>query len=252
VKRIEKTALVTGGLSGLGAALCAQLKTKGWYVVSIDRKPAIGGDNIVHIVCDLGDRAAFDRSVPAILAAGPYDLAIMNAGISATGRFAEIPPEAYLRLVRVNAEAPVALAATLLREKALTRKSALVFISSLSHFVGYPGAAAYAATKAAIAIYAKSIRKACADAGTSVTVAYPGPLRTDHAEKHAPPGADAASRMPPDKAAAIIIRAALSGRAEIVPGRRNRMSALAGQFFPQATARAMRRLIFDKLGEARW
>lgn len=245
-----KSALVTGGSSGLGRALVGRLVADGYRVVSIDR----GGDALTpgaeHVVCDLADRSAVDTLLPRLSAMGPFDAAFLNAGVSATGRFEAIPLEAYRRLMTVNAETPMLMSAALVRSGALT--GSLCFVSSLSHYTGYPGAAVYAASKDALAVYAKSVRGPFARRGVSVTLACPGPLRTGHAERHAPQGADAARRMDPDEAARIILAATLSGRALVVPGRTARVSALAGTLFPQAVARQMRRLIFERLDRDVW
>lgn len=252
MKRIQKTALITGGWSGLGRAISEELLRDRWRVVSIDRRTVREEDGVLHIACDLGDRRVLDRAVPAILAAGPFDLVVFNAGISATGKFTDVPGEAYANLVRINAETPMVLAATLLQNNAMTGRGALVFISSLSHFTGYPGAAVFAATKDAIAVYAKSIREACAARGISVSVAFPGPILTEHAARHAPDGASAASRMTPEEAARRILSGVFAGRHTIVPGAANRAYALAGRLAPASVTRIMRRIVFDKLKEARW
>ena len=58
----------------------------------------------------------------------------------------------------------------------------VIFVSSLSHRTGYPGAASYAASKGAIAVYAGSIRKPFRRAlGVHVACAFPGPMKTEHA-----------------------------------------------------------------------
>lgn len=248
---VTRTALVTGGAGGLGHALTAHLIDDDWRVVVIDRTEH-GGDNLLHIACDLSDPDGLQNAMPAILAAGPYDLVIHNAGQSATGAFADIPTSAYLRLVQVNCVSPIALTAALLREAAITRHGALVFISSLSHYTGYPGAAVYAGTKDALSAYARSIRPACAAASISVSVAYPGPLRTSHAERHAPQGAAAEKRMMPEEAAHAILEAVDKGRRTVIPGRANRFYALTGRLFPATITHVMRRIIFDKLPGARW
>lgn len=245
-------AFITGGSAGLGHACCDELGKAGWDVVSLDRSDIPSTEHAIHVTCDLADRALLDLSIPAMVAAGPYDLVVLNAGASATGRFEDIPIEAQLRVLRINAEAPMVLASTLVREGAMKNPSAIVFISSLSHFTGYPGAAAYAASKDAIAVYAKSIRRPFARKGISVSVAFPGPLRTAHAERHAPPGADAARRMPADEAAKEIIAGALAGRPAIIPGSASRRFALAGRMFPSLVTAQMRRLVFNRLDGPVW
>jgi NAD(P)-dependent dehydrogenase (short-subunit alcohol dehydrogenase family) len=165
-----RRALVTGGSAGLGAAFVRWLAANGFDVVSLDRDPprqqsdvpaaapVSGGGSIAHIQCDLSDRAQLDAALDDLIAAAPFDLVILNAGISATGRFEEIELAAQLDVVRVNAEAPMIIAARLLGETALVPGAAMGFVSSLSHFTGYPGAASYAASKDALAVFAKGMR----------------------------------------------------------------------------------------------
>jgi NAD(P)-dependent dehydrogenase (short-subunit alcohol dehydrogenase family) len=243
-----KRALVTGGSGGLGRAMVERLLGLGCLVVSVDRAEIPPG--ATGIVCDLASREEVDRALPVIIGAGPYEVVVLNAGVSATGRFEAVPFEAYRRLMTVNAETPMVLAAALMRAGAATRRMA--FVSSLSHFTGYPGAAVYAASKDALAVYAKSVRKPFARNGVSVTLACPGPLRTQHAERHAPTGADPARRMEPADAARAILDATLAGRRFVAPGANARLAALAGTLFPGAMTRQMRRLIFERLERETW
>ncbi|WP_164742932.1 SDR family NAD(P)-dependent oxidoreductase [Mesorhizobium sp. Z1-4] len=243
-------ALATGGSEGLGGAFVELLLASGYDVVSVDRNAPPAASMAVGIICDLADRVALDRNLDAIVAAGPYRLVLFNAGVSATGRFEAVPLEAYRRLVAVNTEAPMVLASALVNADAVNGH--LCFVSSLSHFTGYPGAAVYAASKDALAAYAKSVRKPFAQRGVSVTVAYPGPLRTAHAARHAPPGASVERRTDPAAAARHIVGAALAGRAAVYSDARARMLALAGRLMPDLTIRAMRRVIFDRLDRDVW
>ena len=245
-----KTALVTGGGAGLGRAIVERLLAEGWRVVSVDRAEGTTVPGLEHLACDLADRHAVDALAERLGGMGPFGLAVFNAGVSATGRFEAIPIEAYRRLMTVNAETPMLLSAGLVRTGQMA--GPMCFVSSLSHFTGYPGAAVYAASKDALAIYAKSVRKPFARRGVSVTLACPGPLRTDHARRHAPAGADADRRMPPEVAARIILDATLAGRRLVVPGRANRSVALAGRLLPGTMMRQMRRLIFDRLQGEVW
>lgn len=243
-----KRALVTGGSAGLGRGMVERLLGLGYGVVSVDRFEASTG--ATGIVCDLASREEVDRALPVIVGAGPYEVVVLNAGVSATGRFEAVPFEVYRRMMTVNAETPMLMAAALMRAGAATRHMA--FVSSLSHFTGYPGAAVYAASKDALAVYAKSVRKPFANAGVSVTLACPGPLRTEHAERHAPAGADASRRMEPAVAARAILHATLAGKPFVAPGASAGLAVLAGRLFPGATTRQMRRLIFERLDRETW
>ena len=86
--------------------------------------------------------------------------------------------------------------------------------------------------------------------GISVSVAFPGPLRTDHAARHAPDGADASKRMTPEDAAAAILKGAIKGKARITPGFAASAAFLAGNIAPGPMAAMMRKVIYDKLDKS--
>ena len=247
-------ALVTGASAGLGRAFTQRLIGEGWDVVGIDRSaaPALGARHAT-LFTDLGDPAALDRCVEAATLRGPFDLVVLNAGISATGRFETIPLAVHLNVLTVDAEAPLVLVQGLLAADAIADGARLLFVSSLSHFSGYPGAASYAAGKDALAVYAASLRRALRRMPVhrgrriTVTTAFPGPLRTDHAARHAPPGSKAGRRMTPQDAAAAILAATFAGRARVVPGFANKAGAAMGRLAPAAMARLMRRVLYERL-----
>ncbi|AKI01720.1 short-chain dehydrogenase of unknown substrate specificity [Hoeflea sp. IMCC20628] len=246
--RASKRALVTGGSSGLGAATVGWLLANGYDAVVLDRDtPQLTSGPVDFVQCDLTSRDQLDRIMPRLVDSGPYDLVVLNAGINATGRFETLSAQAHIDLLRVNTEAPMVITASLFAADALAPGAAMVFVSSLSHFTGYPGAASYAASKDALAIYAKSMRKLAKTKGVTITVAFPGPLRTDHAETHAPQGADASKRMAPDLAASLIMADVLAGRKTSIPGLPNRAIAFTGRILPKPVTALMRRLIYDRL-----
>lgn len=246
--RAPGRALVTGGTAGLGAASVGWLQASGYEVVVLDRdRPWTGKTAVDFIRCDLASRSELDDVLPDLIAAGPYDLVLLNAGINATGKFEALDPRAHIEVLRVNAEAPMIIAAALLEANACRAGGSMVFVSSLSHFTGYPGAASYAASKDALAIYAKSMRKYATSKGVTLTVAFPGPLKTEHAERHSPEGADDGKRMDPDHAAGLILTDAIAGRKTSIPGAGNRALAVIGRLFPKPVTAAMRRLIYVRL-----
>ena len=242
----QKSAIVTGGAAGLGAAFVAQLLNSDFHVTMLDiAEPQEPHPNLRFITCDLANRDALDLALGDLALHGPYNLLVLNAGISATGKFEAIAPSAYDKLIAINAEAPMVMASHLVPH--MSPKGAILFVSSLSHFTGYPGAAIYGGSKDAIAVFAKSIRKTCAKQNISVTVAFPGPLRTDHAARHAPKGTNAEKRMLPEDAARLILADTFRGQKNAIPGFGNKLFALLGKIFPKPITFAMRKLIYDKL-----
>lgn len=240
-------ALVTGGSAGLGKALCDTLLADGYHVLSIDREAPKTASAAKHTPCDLSKREAVDALLETLKVGDAFDLVIFNAGISATGKFEEIEPEAHARVVEVNAVAPISLCAGLLKAGKISKGGRIGFISSLSHFTGYPGAASYGASKDAVAVYANSIRKALRKKQISVTAIFPGPLKTEHAERHAPEGADAEKRMTPEQAAQLILSDVQKGKAKSLPGGGAKLFAVLGRIAPKPITWAMKKIIYNKL-----
>lgn len=245
---VPKRALVTGGSAGLGAAMVRWLMANGFEVVALDPR---GTEDFVaadqHIACDLASRADLDRALPEMIDAGPYNLVVFNAGIVVTGKYERIDSELHGRIVRVNAEAPMVIASALLTAETLNTPAALLFVSSLSHFTGYPGAASYAAAKDALTAYAKSMRKAARVRGVSITIAFPASLGAGHAERHETKAATASGPLDLDVAAEMILADALAGRKTSIPGGVNRAIAVIGRIAPKPVTALMRRLIFTRL-----
>ncbi|MGI9366708.1 MAG: SDR family NAD(P)-dependent oxidoreductase [Rhizobiaceae bacterium] len=247
--------LVTGAASGLGRALTEELLRKGHKVVAVDREtqslerlPSAYRKSCKIRFADLSNPNSLQRLLQAI-GKERFDLVILNAGISATGKFEDIPAEAYDRLIAVNLRAPLILASSMVRNGVMNSGAKFVFISSLSNAVGYPGASVYAATKDALAVYARCVSKSFDAEKLGVLTVFPGPIRTDHAERHAPPGADAAQRLEPEKLARMVLKAARGRRQTYYPGRNAWIAAKLGRIMPKRMTRLMRKLIFEKLND---
>ena len=254
---MQRTALVTGAAAGLGRALAVRLAKSGSRVIALDRDEegltSLVDETGAHpVLLDLSRADELEAALPELAALGPYESVFLNAGISATGKFEAIPPEIHERVIAVNAVAPMILASGLARHGAFAKPANLVFISSLSHFTGYPGAASYAASKDAIAVYARSIAKPFAVKGIKTMCVFPGPVRTEHAARHAPAGADAARRMSPDELARRILLAGASRRRVLYPGSAAFVAAFAGRVAPGRMTALMRRVIFEKLDREVW
>ncbi len=251
--------LLTGAVEGLGRALVDELQRYGDHITCLDKNQS-GLDVLVQkcpdqttaITIDLAERAELDAVLVNLHDVEPFSLVILNAGISATGNFEDIPASAYRSLLRINVEAPMIMASQMMALGLVRKGGTIVFVSSLSHATGYPGASVYCASKDAIAVYAKSIRPACAKNGVNVLTVFPGPVRTAHAERHAPKGAKAAKRMTPEKLAKQILAAVEKRSRTLYPGATAWFTRIAGKLMPAAMGRLMRKIIFKKLDDRRY
>ena len=246
----SRRALITGGAMGLGKALADQLVKDGWHVTTIDREAnqlPEPDEPRQHYRVDLSDKIAVIDLLERLQSQAPFDLVILNAARSASGKFEEIPLSAYENLLTLNAEIPIIMASTLARNGCFKKGSNLVFVSSLSHFTGYPGAAVYGASKDVVATYAKSIRKPFAKHQIAVSCVFPGPLQTAQAARHSPANASEEKRMSPEIAAAMILKSVFAGKSKIFPGFAPRAFAMFGKLVPGFADRTMRKIIHEKL-----
>ena len=247
-------AIVTGGCHGLGRALVISLLERGFVVTVLDcdkseletlsdQYPS----NIISQYIDLTDPTEIETVIEELIKTGPYDLVFLNAGISATGNFETISALAYEQLLLINTQSTLVLCAALAGNNAISAKGSIIIISSLSHVVGYPGAAVYAASKDAIAIYAKNIRNAYSKNDISVLTVFPGPIRTSHAQRHAPAGADPTKRMDPAVLAKKVLVATDRKRSVLYPNLAAKLSHIAGRVAPGAITRLMHKIIYRNM-----
>lgn len=252
--------LVTGGARGIGAALARRLLSAGAEVMLADLDRGEWGaegdgtlpEGLTLRRLDLSELPALRDLVRELAADGGVDAVIHCAAISAVGHFRDLPLPAQRRVYEVNLRAPVALTEEVLRRDAggapaLREGGAIVFLSSLAVRAGYPGAATYAATKAALTAYAEGIRRDCLDRGLQVSVVFPGPVRTDHARRYSPPGSSEARRRDPAAVAGDILRGVEARRFRVIPGLPTRAFFALGGVLPGLTRRLLRRALLDRL-----
>lgn len=254
---VPRHCVITGAADGIGRALAQQFTTAGVTVTGIDvdvtqatqtQADLINaGGRIRFLIADLTALPKMNNILERLTTRPPIDIFIHNAGISAVGPFVQSDPLRQSKVIDLNLTAPLLLTAGLLHRDLLTPQSSLVFISSLSHFVSYPGATVYAATKDGLAAYARSLAVALAPQGKHVLTVYPGPTRTAHARRYSPANSREERRMPPAQLAQQIIAALERQQRQLIPGFPNRVAALAGQLAPWVMEYLMRRTIYDRL-----
>lgn len=253
--------VITGAADGIGRALAEQYASVGYHVtgVDVDEKRAAETEaalraadaEVTFLTGDLSAEADRLRLQRQLVAGAPIGTLIHCAGISAVGPFAQMDLAQQLRVLEVNLIAPLLLTAELLRQDKVVPGGMLVFLASLSHFVGYPGAAIYAASKDGITAYARSLSVALAPHKIDVLTVFPGPTRTAHARRYSPDNSREHRRMAPEAVAEHIFDAVRARKTRLVPGWANRTFALIGHLAPRLTERIMRRTLFEKLPGAR-
>jgi len=167
-----RVAVVTGASSGIGAALCRELRGRGWHVVGLSRRPAPDADE--HEECDVSDRAMVEAVAASVLDRHPrIDLLVSNAGIPARGSFLDADPDRIEAVVDVNYLAGVWCLRAFL--PGLGEGSTLVNIVSMA---GAVAGGPYSASKHAQLAFSRSIAGELAPRGISVLGVLPGFVET--------------------------------------------------------------------------
>jgi NAD(P)-dependent dehydrogenase (short-subunit alcohol dehydrogenase family) len=197
--------IVTGGSSGLGAAVVEAVVKAGGRPYVIDRRPPREGVDWVE--CDLADtRAAEAATRKAIsLADGLIDGVVTAAGMDVPGALADIPGETWDRIVTIDLLATAAViraAIPALKES----HGGVVTIASTLGIKAVGDATAYCAAKFGVVGFTRSLAAELAGA-VNVTLVIPGGMRTkffDEREDRYKPGPDAILNDPDHVAAAIM------------------------------------------------
>lgn len=247
-----KHAVITGAADGIGKALAYHFAQNGYQLTCIDmdeeRAQQLKLDlNATLITADLSIQNNWDQITKKLIDGPAIDIFVHNAGINTVGFTEQIPIQDQERVITLNFAAPLHLTAPLLKAQKIQQNGTFIFISSLSHYVSYPGASAYAASKSGLASYARSLSIALAPQNIHTLTVYPGPTRTAHAQRHSPDNSRAHKRMPPAELAKQIYRAVQKHKRILIPGFANKFFATLGLYCPRLTDYIMKKVILDKL-----
>ena len=186
-----KVAIVTGGSRGIGAAVVATLLREGAIVHYLSRSAAAdhagleqraaANDTAVHWrPTDVTDEAAIGAAVSGVLDAhGGVDVLVNNAGITRDGLVMRMKREAWDAVLQSNLTSTFIASREVARAMLRARSGAIVNVSSVSGLRGNPGQTNYAASKAGIIGFSKSLAREVAGRGVRVNVVAPGYIDTD-------------------------------------------------------------------------
>jgi NAD(P)-dependent dehydrogenase (short-subunit alcohol dehydrogenase family) len=196
--------LVTGGSSGLGAAVVEAVAKAGGEPYVLDLEPPAEG--VPYLRCDLADTDAAEEATRRLAEqAGGFDGLVTAAGMDVPGRLADVPTADWERIVRVNlfATAAVVRAALPYLERA---GGTVVTVASTLGVKAVSDATAYCASKFGVVGFTRAL--AAELAGTvGVTLLIPGGMRTgffDGRTEQYKPGPDAILNEPANVAAAVV------------------------------------------------
>jgi NAD(P)-dependent dehydrogenase (short-subunit alcohol dehydrogenase family) len=198
------TVFVTGGASGLGAAVVDAVQAAGGRPAVLDRVPP--RDGVPYVEVDLSDSAAAAEAVERLVAeVGPPDAVVTAAGTDACGPLLEIDAETWERVVRVNLFGTVAVVRAALPHLERVRGTVVTVGSTLS-LRGMGDATAYSASKYGVRGFSHALA-AELKGRVGVTLLIPGGMRTaffDGRTEQYRPGPDADLNDPAHTAGTVV------------------------------------------------
>jgi len=238
----DKVVVITGAGSGMGREMALKAAREGALLAisdwnaeglaeTVDLVKGIGAE-VRSDVIDVSDRAAMATWATAVVEQfGRVNMVVNNAGVTVTGDFEEMSYEDFDWIVGVNFDGVINGTKEFLPHLIASGDGHLINLSSLFGLVSMPGQTAYNATKYAVRGFTEALREEMLINGHPVTVTciHPGGIKTGIARNgRKTAGEDAAAidsyfdeklaRMTPEKAAQIIIKGALKGKARVLVG----------------------------------
>ena len=168
--------LVTGGASGIGAAIVAELRARGATVAVLDVEHSPDAD---HVACDVTDRTQVEAAVRAVLDRhGRLDIVVNNAGISAVGTVEENDDDEWRRVLDVNVVGMARVSAAALPALRRSPAAAIVNLCSIAALNGLPQRALYSASKGAVLALTYAMATDHVREGIRVNAVSPGTVHT--------------------------------------------------------------------------
>lgn len=252
-----KRALITGGSSGIGAAIALELADRGVSLVLAARRRAqldevAGGCSTPTevYVADLGAPGGAGKLWREATERGPIDILINNAGFGYFRPFGSIEAEREAELLQLNISSLVELSRAFVEHRrGKTDRAYLVNIASIGAYQSVPNMALYAASKAFVRNFTEALHVEWRGTPLSATCISPGGTKT---EFHAMAGAGDyswianKSMMTAEQVAQITVKAMLAGKRNVIPGLVNKVSCWGVRLVPRSFASWMSRRVLGR------
>jgi 3-oxoacyl-[acyl-carrier protein] reductase len=174
--------LVTGASRGLGAAISERLAADGLHVIAVSRKvkETSASERVTPVAFDLADTAAIPDFVRSLRQRfGPIYGLVNNAGLGTEGLLGNMPDSDIEALIRLNTLSPIILSKYVVRGMMSQARGRVVNIASIVAATGFNGLSVYAATKASLVGFTRSLAREVGRVGVTVNAIAPGFIDTE-------------------------------------------------------------------------
>ncbi len=176
---MSRVVLVTGGARGIGLA-CAQRFAAQGDRVAVTYNSSPPPDGLFGVQCDVTSAASVDAAFAAVEAElGPVEVLVSNAGITKDGLLLKMSEESFSSVIDTNLTAAYRVAKRATPSMLRARSGRIILVSSVVGLLGSAGQANYAASKAGLVGFARSLARELGSRSITVNVVAPGPVETD-------------------------------------------------------------------------
>ncbi len=170
--------LVTGGNRGIGAAIAEAFKDAGDRVAVTSRQGEVPG--YLSVPCDVTSTEEVDAAFSTVEAElGPVEVLVANAGITADGLLLSMKEEAWAAVLDTNLTGAFRVAKRATSKMIRARRGRIILVSSVVALTGSAGQTNYAASKAGLVGFARSLAREIGGRGVTVNVVAPGFVESD-------------------------------------------------------------------------
>jgi NAD(P)-dependent dehydrogenase (short-subunit alcohol dehydrogenase family) len=176
---MARSVLVTGGNRGIGLAIARELAAAG-DAVAVTYRSGEPPEGLFGVRCDVTSTADVEAAFDKVEAEqGPVEVLVSNAGITKDTLLAMMKEETFTDVVDTNLTGAYRVAKRAIRPMMKLRRGRIIFISSVIGLIGQAGQANYAASKAGLIGFARSLAREYGSRNITANVVSPGFVATD-------------------------------------------------------------------------
>jgi NAD(P)-dependent dehydrogenase (short-subunit alcohol dehydrogenase family) len=176
---VSRSVLVTGGNRGIGLAIARAFVKQGDRV-AVTHRGSGGPEGTFGVQCDVTDSAAVDAAFTAVESEqGPVEVLVSNAGMTDDTLLLRMSEDQFTRVLDVNLTAAYRLSKRAAGKMLRARSGRIILVSSVVALTGSAGQTNYAAAKAGLIGFGRSLAKELGSRGITVNIVLPGFVQTD-------------------------------------------------------------------------